>query len=64
MSDKSRVQNVLEQIKEIEEEVEVLQENLKKAKEYLINTKEEDIDEEYFDEHFDVEKGLKHIVLF
>ena len=64
MSDAERVQKVLEQMEEVEEDIKVLQENLKKAKEYLTNTNVEDIDEEYFDEQFDIEEGLKHIVLF
>ena len=64
MSDAERVQKVLEQIEEVEADIKILQENLKKAKEYLTNTNVEDIDEEYFDEHFDIEEGLKHIVLF
>ena len=64
MSDAERVQKVLEQMEEVEADIKVLQENLKKAKEYLTNTNVEDIDEEYFDEQFDLEEGLKHIVLF
>jgi hypothetical protein len=64
MSDAERVQKVLEQMEEVEADIKVLQENLNKAKEYLTNTNVEDIDEEYFDEQFDIEEGLKHIVLF
>ena len=64
MSKEERVQKALEEIKEVEEDIKVLQENLKNAKEYLTNTNVEDIDEEYFAEQFDVEKGLKHIELF
>ena len=64
MSNAERVQKVLEQMEEVEADIKVLQENLNKAKEYLTNTNVEDIDEEYFDEQFDIEEGLKHIVLF
>lgn len=64
MSKQEEIQNVLESIKEVEEEIKVLQTNIQNAKEYLENTKTEDVDFEYFDEQLDVEKGLKHIVLF
>lgn len=64
MSKQEEIQNVLEAIKEVEEDIKVLQTNINIAKGYLTNTKTEDVDFEYFDEHLDVEKGLKHIILF
>lgn len=64
MSKQEEIQNVLEAIKEVEEDIKVLQTNINIAKGYLTKTKTEDVDFEYFDEHLDVEKGLKHIRLF
>ena len=64
MSKQEKIQNVLEAIKEVEEDMRVLQTNINIAKGYLTKTKTEDVDFEYFDEQLDVEKGLKHIVLF
>ena len=64
MSKAEKIEKIFEAIEEVEDDIKVLQSNIAKAREYLTNTKAEDIDTKYFAENFDIEEGLKHIELF
>ena len=59
-----KIKAILDEMKELEDDIAVLQNNIIKAKEYLLNTKPEDIDIEYFNDAHDIERGLNHIELF
>lgn len=64
MDKATAIEEYLEQLKKLEKDIETLQSNISKAKEYLKNIEAENLDAEYFDENFNIEKGLKYIEVF
>lgn len=64
MVPKWRVKGLLNEMEELEEDIVILNNNIAKARDYLLNTKEEDIDINHFNNDLDIEQGLKHIELF
>lgn len=64
MVKEEKIKEILKAMQEVEEDIVILQDNIAKAREYLINTKSEDIDADYFNNVLDIEQGLKHIELF
>lgn len=63
MSKAEQIEKLLMAYKEVEEDIKVLQSNIDKAREYL-SKDTDDIDADYFDEHYDIEEGLNHIRMF
>lgn len=64
MVPKWRVKELLNEMEELEEDIVILNNNIAKARDYLLNTKAEDIDINHFNNDLDIEQGLKHIELF
>lgn len=64
MDKATAIEEYLKQLKALEKDIEVLQRNISKAREHLKNTEAENVDIEYFDKNFNLEKGLKYIELF
>lgn len=64
MDKATAIKEYLEQLKKLEKDIETLQSNISKAREYLEKTNAENLDVEYFDENFNIEKGLKYIEVF
>ena len=64
MDKATAIKEYLEQLIELEKDIETLQSNISKAREYLQNIEAENVDVEYFDKNFNLEKGLKFIEVF